>query len=375
MKILIDMSFVRPYELTMSIPIYGLRLLQAIPESRVKDVHLLIDGNLEHFFHEHFPQFGTTSVSVKGIFRKANWRVKDMLFDIVHRWKIFTTGFDIVLTLNELTSYATFRTRKKKVSVIHDLKDLSIKSGKKQVQSRQFYQRLIDRADIVVAISEYTRQNILNNYDVDAGKIRVIHNSIKMTAASKCPEGFSADAPYILYVNTLLEYKNPLTLLKAFKSVMDKVEERLVLVGRDTEYWHDVLRPYIKQNGLENRVTRMQNLTDEEIKYLYEHASLFVSSSRHEGFGYTPLEAAICCCPVICTKCEALPETTMMLLNYYEPAEDDSELANRIVEVLATPRNMTELKSISNRFIQEYSPERQVSQFFELMDNLGTETK
>ena len=114
----------------------------------------------------------------------------------------------------------------------------------------------------------------------------------------------------------------------------------------------------------------MQNLKDEELRFLYEHASVFVSCSQHEGFGYTPIEAAICCCPVICTKCEAIPETTMMLLNYYEPAEDDKELAKCIKSVLEKPRDFQTLKAISDIFRREYSPEKQVKLFFSLMEDL-----
>lgn len=370
MKILIDLSFIRQYDLTKSIPIYSMRLLQAIPETRVHDVHLLINNDLKDYFRNHLPQFSTTSVYVKGFLRRFNWRITDALFYIAHRWKIFTTPFDVVLTLNELNSCATFKTRRKKVSVIHDLKDLTIKKGKKQARCCQFYQRLIDSADIVVAISEYTRQNILRHYNVDARKIQVIHNSIRMTPEATPPKGFPVGTPYILYVNTLLEYKNPLPLLKAFRQIMDSVEEHLLIVGKETEYWHQVLLPYIRQHDMESRVTRLHNLTDEEVKYLYLHASLFVSCSRHEGFGYTPLEAAICCCPVICSKSEALPETTMMLLNYYDPPEDDSVLATRIAQTLASPSGKDDLKAIADTYISQYSPEKQAAQFLELMDSL-----
>ena len=370
MKILIDMSFVRPYELTNSIPLYGFRLLQGFHELHVNDVSLLVNGDLQNYYQTTFPLFHTIPISIKPRWRIINWRVKDWLFDLAYRWKISHISYDVVLTLNELKQRTTFRTKKKKISVIHDLKDLSLKKDQELIRSRAFYRQLIDSADAVVAISEFTKQDILSQYDVKSDKIKVIYNSIKKTEKSIRPQLFQDEKKYILYVNTLKEFKNPLILLQAFNEVKDNIKEDIVLVGRATDYWYDVLLPYIKHNDIEHRVIRLQDISDEELKYLYEHASVFVSSSQHEGFGFTPIEAAIYCCPVICTKCEALPETTMMLLKYYEPADNHKELANKLLEVLHSPRNKSSLLAISERYLQKYTPKAQAGQFLSLMEGL-----
>ena len=370
MRILIDMSFIKPYELTNSIPLYGFRLLQGIQELHIKDVYLLINGDLETFFQKRFPQFTTISIRVKPFWGKINWRIQDWLFDIAFRWKVFHAKFDVIITLDELKHRTTFKTKKKKISVIHDLKDLARQTGKKRLKSRYFYYKLINNADIVVAISEYTKQDILRHYNVESNKIKVIYNSIKLTEVSIIPQGLTDNMKYILYVNTLLEYKNPLTLLQAYNTIKDIIEERLIIVGKETEYWHNILLPYIKDNCLEHRIIRLQNITNEELKYLYDHASVFVSCSKHEGFGYTPIEAAMCCCPVICTICEALPETTMMLLNYYEPADDSEALANKIIDVLNSPNDHASLSAISEEYRNRYSPKTQATHFVSLIDSL-----
>ena len=373
MKILIDMSFVRPYELTKSIPLYGFRLIQGFQKLHANDVYLLVNGDLQDYYQEAFPHFHIIPVNIDLRWNKLNWRVKELLYDIAYRRLIKHETYDVVLTLNELTHRTTFRTKNKKISVIHDLKDLSIQKGKNLKRSRAFYRQLIDSADTVVAISEYTKQDIHNHYEVAADKIKVIYNSIKMTEESKRPQFLQDERKFILYVNTLQDYKNPLTFLQAFNEIKDIIKEDIVLVGRETEYWHEVLLPYIKRNNMEHRVIRLQDVTDEELRYLYEHASLFVSCSQHEGFGYTPIEAAVCCCPVICTKCEALAETTMMLLNYYEPADDYKKLSPKIVEVLNSPRNNPSLIDISERYLKKYTPKAQASQFVSLMERLSRE--
>lgn len=341
MRILIDLSFIKTYELTKSISLYGFRILQGMQELNItEDVSLLVDGDMDIYFRENYPQFKTIPISIKPFLRKMNWHFKNWLFDLMYRWKIMHTAFDVILTICNPESRATFRTKKKKISVIHDLKALST-TDPNPYKIWRFYDKLIKSADVVVAISEYTKQDVLSHFDVSSDKIKVIYNSIKMTMEARHPQSVIDGMKYILYVNTLYEYKNPLTLLVAFNSIKNHINENLVIVGQSTDYWHDVLLPYIKHNDLDSRVIRLQNVTDEELRYLYEHATMFVSCSQHEGFGYTPIEAAMYYCPVICTKFEALPETTMNLLNYYAPFDDSKELANKMIEVSNTPRKNT----------------------------------
>ena len=123
----------------------------------------------------------------------------------------------------------------------------------------------------------------------------------------------------------------------------------------------------MNNNGFKERIIRLEGVSDSELRYLYEHATLFVTPSTHEGFGYTPIEAAMCECPVVSSKCEALPETTRGLLNYYEPACDEQALANKIIEVLHSKPAASKLKKIAEEYRFAYSPELQYNHIFNMM--------
>ena len=134
-----------------------------------------------------------------------------------------------------------------------------------------------------------------------------------------------------MYISRLVDYKNIITLLRAFNLLKDEISHKLVIIGKPTDYWKDMAVPFIKKNSLESRIIHIDNpVREEEIIQYYSSADLFVHPSLMEGFGYPPIEAAILETPVLSSKETALYETTMGLLNYYEPANDEKAMARQM---------------------------------------------
>ena len=170
-----------------------------------------------------------------------------------------------------------------------------------------------------------------------------------------------------MYVNTLYRYKNIKTLVKAYNIILNEIDYDLVVVGKYTEHWENELIPYIIKNKLDDRITHLQGLSNEELRYLYENASLFVTPSLNEGFGFTPIEAAICRCPVISSIEEALVDSTHGMLNYYYPAMDECALAKKIKSVILNPPSSDKLNEISSYFKMIFSPADQQKKISEIL--------
>lgn len=293
-------------------------------------------------------------------------KIGSLYIYLQYRWRLMHTDYDSVLIFDELRRSNLFHTNKRKIAVIHDLKRL--KDSKRTSGVYRYYKQLIESCDSLIAISEFTKQDILKYYNVDERKIHVVYNSVCLPAVSVKPRCFAALKKYILYVNALHPYKNALTLVKAFNEIRERFDLDLLFVGDSTDYWENEVMAFVRGNGFADRVIRLDNLTNEELKYMYEHATLFVTTSLHEGFGYTPLEAAICKCPVISSRCEALEETTMNMVNYYEPARDAEALKEKMVEVLDRLPSKEELARVAEAFSIAYNPERQAVKILNVMD-------
>lgn len=367
MNILIDTTEIRLHRLNSSIPIYIRRFISHINNNEQTNYILLINEECKEYFTENFPGFKTVTFKFKGWNRY--WHLNPKYLYNQYKFRRFLKELEIS-TIFIPTDYPRYLQDKlpcKKVIVIHDLKGIkrnchSINEAYEAYITNKMYARLLNTSDKIIAISKYTKQDIQVYYpEIDESKIAVIYNSVVLTNTSKCPNKFNLNK-YILYVNSLLKHKNISTLIKALSKLSYEIDHNLVIVGKKTNYWEETIVPILKQNKIEDRIIHLQNITDEELRFLYENATVFVTPSLNEGFGYTPIEAAIYKCPVISSIQEALPDSTQGLLHYYQPAMDSDKLAIAIKNVIETPPAKEKLENISEYYKKLYSIKNQVLQ-------------
>lgn len=373
MKILVDLTFVTEDILYLSLPRVAMRFLYGISVENRKNYCLLFEESSASGMHRLLPEFDYLTVN---LYRQRTSRMDFRYFLLPFKYKkavdnsgcnvlympgegwfatILKFNIPCVVTVNDIKQY------KKDFAQYNAQRGLVNKTS--AFMKKVFFKKNMYKADHILTISEYTRQDIIQFFPrVCPERIHAVHCTVAPIESSKKPDGLRLGKEYILNVNTIHQFKNPMTLIKAFEIIMNDIECDLVMVGRQTEYWKETVYPYILEHKLEDRIIRLENLEDSELRYLYENTKLFVTPSLHEGFGYTPVEAAIYGAPVISSKSESLPEATMGLVFYYEPATDEHELAKKMLEVFKTPPSETKRSEISSTLKNEYSPRHQVKQ-------------
>lgn len=261
--------------------------------------------------------------------------------------------------------------KKNIVQTIHDLAYFNSRFSISNIYKRLFMPLILIKSKKIISISKFVKEDIRKHYGfISQNKIKVIYNSVVMPKNVFNAVESKGEDKYILFVSRLVESKNILTLLKAFNRIKNSIDLNLKLVGTPTRYWNSVLHPYIIENNLKDRVDLISKpLSEQELIELYQKSDLLVHPSIAEGFGYTPIEAAILKTPVITTRETALYETTLGLLDYYDDPFDDNELANHILDVLKRD-DSNKKEYISKKLSDTYDYEKISKEVYEYIINI-----
>jgi glycosyltransferase involved in cell wall biosynthesis len=204
-------------------------------------------------------------------------------------------------------------------------------------------------ADHVICISESTRRDVLATYDIPEQRVSVTHLGFDPLGSLLTSESSSdfkvrvlgADAPYLLYVGSRVNYKNFRGLLDAYAASASLRANFFFLCFGGGEFT-GAERAAISKAGVEGRVRFLAG-SDAVLAACYANASLFVCPSFYEGFGIPVLEAMSLDCPVACSNLSSLPEVVGDAARLFDPADRDA-IRGALESVLGSPSAATALK-------------------------------
>ncbi|WP_226064480.1 glycosyltransferase family 4 protein [Kaistella polysaccharea] len=173
------------------------------------------------------------------------------------------------------------------------------------------FKKAAEKADLIIAISEQTKRDIIHFLKVPEEKIRVVyqgcHHAFKEIQSEdfliKIKEKYNLPERFILNVGTIEARKNLLNIVKA----IDGTGIPLVVIGKKTKYFNKVEK-VLKKNKLENQVQFLENVSMEELAAIYKLADIFVYPSFFEGFGIPVIESLFSGTVVITSNLSCLPE-------------------------------------------------------------------
>lgn len=185
----------------------------------------------------------------------------------------------------------------------------------------------VKQASFILTISEFTKKDIIKNYQVNEDKIIVtypgynskIYNINYANSEVEAIKNKYSLNKYLIFVGTIQPRKNITKLVEAYKILISKHENlKLVIVGKKGwlfELVFNILAPYIK----DKKVFYLDYLPDKEIVLLYQGALAFVLPSLYEGFGLTVIEAMASGCPIAVSNVSSLPEIAGENAFYFDP--------------------------------------------------------
>lgn len=232
------------------------------------------------------------------------------------------------------------------VVTIHDLTPHAFPGPKmrswwRETMFRLVFSSALQRAKRIIAVSNYTRHDILKLSGTSPEKIEVIYEGVderfkeqgsKAQSSKFLKKTYGITKPFILYVGVWREHKNLVGLIEAYGLLLKKygIDIDLVLCGKEHPAYPDARRTW-ECLGLRERVKCPGFIPEEELTHFYRAAALTAVPSFAEGFGFTGLESLACQTPVAASRTTSLPEILKDAAAYFDPhdPEDTAEVLYR----------------------------------------------
>jgi glycosyltransferase involved in cell wall biosynthesis len=264
---------------------------------------------------------------------------------------------DIFFSPNQyLPSFCSCKT----IATIHDLGYLLYKD---QFTKKDLYQLInwtkqsIKKASSLIAVSEFTKNEIIKTYGIKAKKIFIAYNGV--TPPKKInPPKVSVKKPYFLYVGTLKPNKNIPYLIESFSKTK---KSYLVIAGKKGWLYEDIFAQ-VKKLKLEKRVIFTGFISENDKWYLYKNAIATVIPSLYEGFGIPAIESQIMGTPVIASTIPVFKEIL----------GDSAVLTDNLSKTLSEPINKKYSKlglENSKKFTWQNTAQSVIKCFYDTKNN------
>ena len=236
------------------------------------------------------------------------------------------------------------------------------------------FHRTVKEADLIIAISECTRRDIIELGQVPADKIRVIYQSC--STLFKQREGddhlmkvnarYELPARYLVNVGTIEPRKNIALAVKALPLLPDDLQ--LVIIGRRTPYADEVLQE-ARRLGVSHRVKLLHNVPTDDLPAILQMAEVSVYPSRYEGFGIPIIEAIQSGLPVVACTGSCLEEAGGPDSLYVSP-DDPAAMAQAIRQSLKGAKGREERIRRSQTYVQRFEGTDVATQVLRLYQEL-----
>ncbi len=288
------------------------------------------------------------NISNKGEHGALDWLMPGVdLFHATNHVRNPPRGRKLTTTLHDLTTYT--------------LPDAHPASHHEMEKS--FVEKVVLKADSVIAISEHTRQDLIRLFDFQPERVEVVYEGIADSYFETHAEGVTAvrakyglTKPYILHVGTIEPRKNIDRLLDAYEQLKPSVREEFPLVMVGSIGW----APESTINRMENPpkgVRYLRYVPEVDLPFLTTGAEICVYPSLYEGFGLPVPQAMATGVPVLTSNVSSLPEVAGDAAVLVDPMST-AEITSGMERLLTSPSLREELAAKGRTRAQRFSWDR-----------------
>lgn len=239
----------------------------------------------------------------------------------------------------------------------------------------------LKHAKKIITVSDFSKKEIVNFYNIKSEKIEVVHNGYNSFLYKKNTDEkrekeildlYGIEKPYFFYVGRIEKKKNIPLLIESFSEVRirnNDIHEKLVLVG-DASFGYDETKYIITSFEMANEVIMPGWIRECHLPIIYSAATAFVFPSNYEGFGIPLLQAMSCEVPIIASNTSSIPEVVKDAALLVNPT-DKLEIM-KALKSLATNSDLREaLVNKGKQRVLAFSWEKTAKDTLNLLKNIG----
>ncbi len=303
---------------------------------------------------------------------------------IKSKWLSISEQFELPLILNKYKKDHIFHSpsyvsspfiKCKTIMTIHDLNHLEFPQF--YTWFHKYYYKFIVKpsalkSKTIITDSNFSKGEILNWLKCKENKIIVtycgVDSNFKVIEDSDLllyvKNKYKLPDEFILYIGNQKPHKNIKKLIEATSLLKSNVQ--LIINGKPNE----VLTEQIEKSKVQNRVSFIGYVEDEDLPVLYNLAKVFVFPSLYEGFGLPPLEAMACGCPVVTSNTSSLPEVVSNIGDMVNP-NNAFEIAKAIDENIKIDKENYKKSAVEHalKFKWSYTAEK-TYKIYKYIDNI-----
>jgi glycosyltransferase involved in cell wall biosynthesis len=362
------------------------QLLKGLDEHDDRNTYVLLSPRFRRSSMGHFPQLSERfqNIEIVSTLRRFGERFEVLWWEQVGI--VRACHHENIELLHCPYFAAPYFLPAKTVVTVHDVIPLIMPEYRARPESRMYSSLVaftVRRADAIITVSEFSKQDIMRTLHIPDDKIHVIGNAVDATCRpvtdsrliDAVRERYGIGPKYILYFGGFDVRKNVDGVLKAYAALPEATKRayQLVVAGRLHLPGHPLYpdpRPRIRELGLEDHAVVTGQIREQDKAPLYSGATIYLFPSLYEGFGIPVLEAMACGAAVITSDRSACPEVAgdaARLVNPYDVAE----ITHAISELLENTQMREDLRQRAVARASHFNWQRVAQQTLEVYEKLG----
>lgn len=280
----------------------------------------------------------------------------NLLNEVKSRVVFKRNNFDLFHPTYYDTYYLSSKTKKPIVITFHDLIHEKFMQSNRQMLSNK--KRVLNRADKIIAVSQNSKNDLMEYYKIPEERIVVVHLASSISAQNSQLQDTPKD-DYFLYVGNRNHYKNFIFFAKALAPLLVREPSLFLYCAGGGQFTREEMNVFNQLKIGSKIVSHSGN--DENLAKMYSNAIALLFPSLYEGFGLPLVEAMNCGCPIGASQTSSLPEVAKDAALYFNPSDKDSILS--VAETLLYKADVrSALKEKGHSRIQDFSWKKTASQ-------------